>query len=454
MMATVSGPVTGGRHGWPFGATLADLGSVGYVEEEYFVSGEAPRYRPAGRFGSDGRWPAERTAGATFSTRVVVRRPGPGRFNGTLVVEWNNVSAGSDIFEGGDTPAVFEEGFAYAGVTCQHVGVHGFPQDPKGLRNWDPDRYGDLRIDDDTLSYGIFTEVTRALLSPSASAPLRDLAPDRVVAIGGSQSAGRLVTYINAVHPLEGVFDAFVPFTWFGSGSSLDDPTLFNPHNADALARLTTHPTAIRADLGVPVLVVNSECETLSCFPVRQPDTDSFRFWEVAGAPHGPRLHMERILPKMERDGLAPPGGVAIDLASLHPIPWARVLDAGILAVHRWLSAGDAPPVQPRIQVQGEPPAIERDRDGNAIGGVRVPELTTTLWRCIGSREESGPAGPMGVWSPLPDAVVLDRFGDRDGYLAAFAEAVDDAVAAGVLRAADGKEALAAAAENRFPPGG
>ena len=451
-MTTVFGPVTGGRHGWPFGATLADLDSAGYVEEEYFVAGDAPRYRPTSPFGIDGRWEAERSGGAPFVTRVVIRRPQASRFNGTLLVEWINVSAGSDIFEAGDTPAVFDDGFAYAAVSCQRAGVHGFDRDPKGLVEWDPDRYGSLLVDDDTLSYGIFTEVTRALLSRSGDIdPLDGLSPERLVAIGGSQSAGRLVTYLNAVHPLERVFDAFVPFTWFGSGSSLDDPRVFDPNDPESLSRLTIHPTRIREDLEAPVFVVNSECETLSCYPIRQVDTEIFRFWEVAGAPHAPRLHMERILQKMERDGFGPPGGIAIAADTLHPIPWAPVLDAAIGHVHHWLIAGDPPPVQPRIEVGGNPAAIRRDADGNALGGVRVPEFQSTLWSCTGSREESGPAGLMGLWAPLPVDVVMARYGDRDGYLADFAKAVDEAVAAGVLRPSDGESALARAATTPFP---
>lgn len=72
-MTTLSGPVTVGRHGWPFGATMADLDSVGYTEEELLVSGDAPRYQPIGGFGPDGRWAAERSGTAPFVTGVVVR---------------------------------------------------------------------------------------------------------------------------------------------------------------------------------------------------------------------------------------------------------------------------------------------------------------------------------------------------------------------------------------------
>jgi hypothetical protein len=429
------------------------LTSAGYIEEEYLVEGSAPRYRPAGAFGPDGHWAVAEAEPGSFVTRVLIRRPSdPSLFNGTLIVEWNNVSAGYDIFEVGDTPAFFEAGFAYAGVSAQRVGVHGFSRDPRGLIDWDPERYKDLRIADDSLSYGIFTEVARAVTAADRGPDLLGgLRPTKRIAVGGSQSAGRLATYINAVHPVVGYFDGFAPFTWFGSGSSIDATDVMDPSDPESLARLTYLPTRIRDDLEEKVMVVNSECETLSCVPVRQPDTERFRFWEVAGSPHAPRLHMQRILAKMQRDGAGPPGGVPIDLASLHPVAWAPVLDAALGHLHGWVNGGPPPSAQPRIEVAGEPPTICRDFDGNAIGGVRVPDMEAPLWRCVGAREEAGDAGLMGVWAPLPEERIMARYHGRDGYLSAFAEAVDRAVSAGVLRASDGATALDQAGVNRFP---
>ena len=97
------------------------------------------------------------------------------------------------------------------------------------------------------------------------------------MAIGGSQSAGRLASYINAVHPTGPVFDGFVLFTWFGSGTSVDSGAIMNPADPDSLGSIVRLPTRIRDDLEVPVLVVNSECEAGACYGVRQPDTETFR---------------------------------------------------------------------------------------------------------------------------------------------------------------------------------
>jgi len=67
----------------------------GFTEKEYFLDGTATSYRRVGTWGEDGAWGAEPDTAADYTTRVLVRAPAdPSRFNGTVVVEWLNVSAG------------------------------------------------------------------------------------------------------------------------------------------------------------------------------------------------------------------------------------------------------------------------------------------------------------------------------------------------------------------------
>jgi Alpha/beta hydrolase domain len=452
MAVKVSGPIEGGRNNRPFGATTADLAGLGYTEEEYFFEGLATRYRPIGEFGQDGRWSVEPDGEVPFHTRAVVRRPiDPQKFNGTVVVEWNNVSMGCEIFEQGDSAAIFDDGFAYVGVSAQRVGVHGFAAHPQGLVAWDPDRYGSLHIDDDTLSYGVFSEVAKAIGPTRPTTPidpLGGLEVRKLLAVGGSQSAGRLVTYINAVQPIEQIFDGFIAFTWFGSGSSVDIGQVMDPSGGPD-GRPPMHVTQIRDDLSVPVMIVNSECETLACYPVRQPDTERYCYWEVAGAPHGPRLHMERIVPKLARDGVADPAN--FDLQAMVPVPWAPVFDAALGHVNRWIDGGPPPPPQPLIVVQGEPPSIVRDDDGNAVGGVRVPEMDAPTSENIGAMEEPGPTALMGRWTPLAPDRLHALYPEPGSYLAAYEKAADKAVAAGVLRQHDADEGLERAKLSGMP---
>ena len=121
----VDGPVAGPA----FTAYASfDLAALGYVEEEYFLSGQARAYEIEGERGSDGRWPASPAGSAAYTTRLVVRRPrDPGRFNGTVAVEWLNVSAGTDAEPDWACTHrhLIREGFAWAGVSAQKAGIDG-----------------------------------------------------------------------------------------------------------------------------------------------------------------------------------------------------------------------------------------------------------------------------------------------------------------------------------------
>lgn len=114
-----------------FFATDIALGARGYIESEHFVSGRAQAYDiPLPKFGPaplpshfDARVMA---SGVPFTTRVVVRRPlDPTRFNGTVVVEWFNVTDGHD----GEyvwlqaKELLLRGGYAYVGVSAQDHSV-------------------------------------------------------------------------------------------------------------------------------------------------------------------------------------------------------------------------------------------------------------------------------------------------------------------------------------------
>jgi hypothetical protein len=90
----IEGPVTGGQHGWAFNRPLIDLAAKGYVEEEFFLSGEAASYAlaPGAEMGRDGKWPIAARGKAPFKTRFLVYRPAdPAAFNGTAAVCWNKI---------------------------------------------------------------------------------------------------------------------------------------------------------------------------------------------------------------------------------------------------------------------------------------------------------------------------------------------------------------------------
>ena len=79
-MADFSGPVTAGRIIEPVSVVQADLAASGFLEEEFFASGTAHCYAPAGfrrrpTAGKQASGPVQSGPAAPFLTRVVVRRP-------------------------------------------------------------------------------------------------------------------------------------------------------------------------------------------------------------------------------------------------------------------------------------------------------------------------------------------------------------------------------------------
>jgi hypothetical protein len=152
-----------------------------------------------------------------YKTRIVVRRPIDARkFNGTAVVEWLNVTLGLDVavdWTFAHTELI-RDGFAWVGVSAQYVGVEGGPGIVPGpsqpLKTANPARYGSLDHPGDSFSYDIFSQAARAIRVPSGPNPLGDLELERVIATGHSQSAFRLVTYIDAIHPLARVYDGYL----------------------------------------------------------------------------------------------------------------------------------------------------------------------------------------------------------------------------------------------------
>ena len=104
------------------GFTAFDPAVVGYEQSEVFLSGTASAYEPTAPLSTDGKYSVAPTSTAPYTTRAVVMRPvNPRHFNGTVIVEWLNVSGGADA--GPDWMArhneLVREGFVWVGVSAQ-----------------------------------------------------------------------------------------------------------------------------------------------------------------------------------------------------------------------------------------------------------------------------------------------------------------------------------------------
>lgn len=456
--ATVTGPVTGGTHGWAFGAPVVDLVRAGYRQDEFFLEGVATRYAPAPGtdIGRDGRWVVQPAGRAPYKTRLYVLRPeDPGAFNGTVVLAWNNVSAGYENFGGGDSAELLEGGYAFVAASVQRVGLHGVANNPMGLAAWDPERYGSLSISSDDYSFDIFTQAANAIAPGRVREPvdpMGGLEVRQIIAHGASQSAGRLATYVNAIQPLAGVIDGFILLLYFGRGAPLEvGEAVFAPSapGNDEAPRLPAmvESNLIRDDLDVPVMVVNTECEAPACYAVRQPDTDRFRYWESAGTSHIYFQAMQGAAPRIQRDF-----GFPIPVQrGINEVPTAPVADAALHHMRVWLQGGSPPPIQPRIEFRGDPPEVVRDDHGIARGGIRLPQVEVPIAQNSAiplSEDFSNRLG--GSCVPFAPEAMRALYGSNEEYLARFEEATRSAEKAGVIMPRDA-DALIIGARDHLP---
>jgi len=445
-MVTFSGPLTAGTIAIPACVVQFDLAAHGYAEEEFIAAGTAVGYDVAGDESADGRWTAVPGEEAEFRTRIVVRRPADAAsFSGTVVAEWLNVSSSFDADP--DWAFLHEEivraGHAYVAVSAQAVGVMGGTGriDPSaapapGLRGTSPERYGTLSHPGDRYSFDLFRQVGAALRT--APGVLGGLRPKRVLAVGESQSAMYLTSYLNAVQPLwPSAFDGFLVHSRGAGGGPLSGAPI------DPLS--VKEGIRIRTDNTVPVFVLETEGDLLpplAYWRARQPDTDLFRVWEVAGTSHADSYLIGAAAPLM---------GVRW---RINEGPHRYVAQAALHALVAWAEAGTPPPAAVQVEL-AEGPVVVRDEAGNALGGVRTPFLDAPVFALSG-QPPAGTRHPVG-WlfgstAELPPEYLARRYGDEEGYVAAFTASLDAAISAGFLLPAHREELLATAAAVRFPP--
>ena len=440
----------------PVTAGAYDLAALGYVEEEFALTGTAHSYRLTSERGPDGRWAVEPAEEAPFITRVLLRRPrGDADFSGTLVVEWLNVSGGLDAAPDWMLAHthLMRRGHAWAGVSAQRAGIEGGGMvESFHLKLAHPERYATLSHPGDAWSFDIFSQAGRALLAAGLLPAGPDGQPPRVLASGHSQSGAFLVTYVNAIDALAAVFDGFLVHGRTGAGAALD--TGFSPG-----ASTRGRGERIRDDLRVPVIVLQTETDVtlLGSGLAEQPDGDLLRNWEIAGAAHADTyllfasgLDDGTLAPARLAELLRPTTDVLMGHTEF-PInsgPQHHYVEcAAFEQLDAWVAGRAKPPSAARLDVAAGGRDLCRDDLGIATGGIRTP-WTDVPAAILSGTGQSGElfAFLFGTTSQLSSADLARLYpGGRADYLSKFAVSLDEAIAGGFLLAEDRVEILAVA---------
>jgi len=482
-----------GVHGFPFASSTLDLAADGYAETEFDFSGTAQAYINTAPLGANGQWNSVPNPGVTasYTSRLLVRSPtDPKRFNGTVIVEWFNDSAGFDT--NSDWEYIHDEllsqGYAWVGVTAQYVGA-------MALQTWEAgeagNRYASISHPGDSFSYDIFSQAGRALLHPPSGGPkpLGSLTANikAVLAVGWSQSGSTLFTYVNAVQPVANVYDGFILHST-GSGEALSistasfaDSTLPAPPGVPATPNIFVPLGNIRTDLPAPILAVADEFTNMYFYEGvtlhAEPDTSTFHVWEIAGMTHfdpiiGGYADILKTYP-----GFADPFGGCTVPPPNPGIVGSYALRAGVTALNQWALHGVVPKSAPRFALKPFPISgytmIYRDPATRiALGGIRLPPVAAPIATVSGYRPENADAacapeaGAYDPWdedsdpwdgqpgldpSPTPEPVLQTLYPTHVDYVNQVSASAAAAVASGYFLPADAAAAVAQAKASSVP---
>lgn len=420
----------------------AQLAAWGYLEEEFQLKGTAQAYEPEGEWKKDGIWPLKVSGTPqAYDTRLLIRRPrDPARFNGTVLVEWLNTSLGFDL-DGAwslTRDELIREGYAWVGVSAEAASA-------ESLKAANPTRYAQAHIAHVGLAFDIFTQAAAQARQAASQWGTNKAAPVEVLALGYSQSGSFLITYINAFQPRTHAFNGFYAMSTAAVGMKIepDGGRLFN--------------VGYRPDLDVPVMQVSNEMEVVVGWQLsRTPDTDKLRHWEMAGATHLDRHMQEEVIAA---------GDNARRLAMpqcwkpSNVLPTRMFNHAALHALNTWVRQGTPPPIAPRM-TRGSLGFVQDDALGNAMGGLRMPELDAPTAQY--GMYSNVPRSQISAWSlyacmaggsanPLDAKVLRARYANEQAYYQTYKQAADKLLEGGFLLAPDHAALLKQAQSVKLP---
>ncbi len=442
--ATVTGPITTGHIVEPLTGLNQNMPAFGYVEQEFFVSGTAHAFE-ATSAPANGRWRIKPTTSAPYKTRILVRRPSdPSKFNGTVVVEWMNVSEGESSPDWDYlNPMLMRDGFAWVGVTAQALAVGGgtpilgaikgsgpqasqAAQATQGLANVEPARYGTLHHPGDQYALDMYDQIGRAVRAEGPTI-LGGAKPSHVVAAGESQSAFYLTTYADAIQPLSNTFDGIFIHSRGGTAA---------PLNGSSISVGSAKAVRIRTDLRVPVFMFETQTDLiqLGYAPAQQPNTDRIRTWEVAGTSHADAYLV---------------GSAVSFLGCTQQVntgPQHDVVQAAFTAFNNWVTRGTAPSSPSPFKFSStSPPTLALDAHANVIGGVRTPWVDVPISTLSGAPPPGATqlCSLFGSTIPFHPTTLTALYGSEATYVHRYQQSLDQAIHGGYILSADRASLLA-----------
>ena len=432
-------PVSVASHSFNSSATQnvpLDLSKFGYVEEEYFVSGKANVYEYGDNFKV-----RVKTAGAPYTTRILIRRPvDPRRFSGNVIVEPFNPSFNFDlpIMWAYSHDYFMQHGDIYVGITIKAVAI-------RALKQFDAKRYEQLSManplpttetcanpgwtpflsvpeSEDGLVWDMLTEIGMLLRSNSSRNPLKDFDVQYLYATGQSQTGSYINSYVQDFQPSaklsdgRNVYDGFVvnssgrliPVNQCSSRLPVDDP-----HNI------------VRSN--VPFIQTFTQTDVPDYALQRRDDSNSvgdyYRRYEIGGASHATTYEFRSFPTEAElaASGVDPH---AAEYRCVEPFPNdfpVEYIYSGAYAnLDRWVRTKAPPPSAAPVTLvkgTGGQNMFVTDSFGNVVGGVPSVYLKVPIATYVQSSWGPGCFNYFGHKIPFDQGRLHDLYPNHVAYL-------------------------------------
>ena len=468
-------PVTPGKH--PFAAAAGKCGfeKLGYVEDEYFMSGTANIYDE-----DDEHNPVVAIADAPYTTRLLIRRPEDlKRFSGNIVIEVLNASAMLDIDRMWvNTWKYFtRHGDIYIGITSKGQVVDS-------LMRFNPERYGEinwsnpdktrvpieeiknvpmlfLEAYESGLFWDMLIDLARLLRTEDAKNPLAGYGKARLFMTGWSQSGGYVARILHsfAYQPeIEADGPLFDGYLLAGCGA-FDAP--MNAYSSAFRFGQKGIPQGSILGGKEPVIAINTESENKYAFWYGDFDEPEFKFrtWQIPASSHDTDYNLMEYYAGYQREDLNRIGitntwegceGEPMDC------PYEPVFHAAFDHLYRWAIDGVPAPHAPKIRTQIVHKMETEDRNignyvrnvtdafGNAVGGIRHPsvDVPTGTYTSYSRRLDGSIQEMFGNVMPFSPEKLKALYGSLDEYRRLVEESASRMMAEGFLLKEDKEELI------------
>ena len=362
-----------------------DISEYGYIEKEFLIYGNANVYN---LYPND--VPYAVSYDNPYCTRLLVRYPDPAvkEFSGNVVFDILNASSAVDIddFWRRGWDYIMESGDAYVGITSQSGAADA-------LKKFDAERYADINwmaggVAEDGLFFDMLTQMGNLIKSHSELIFPESFDVRNLILTGQSWSGDYINTYLS------------VFYDYFTADGPLFDAYLALVNPAETfIATGVAGPVRSFITPDEPYISIMSQGEHyfgsygswyLDFEYTRMPDTETTRFYEVAGAGHSdptsPIIPNSSEIEKANGAGRPPkeynvpeqPSDLQLD----------EVIRGAIDNIKIWLDEGIPAPsadthwLEYRTVVDsfvGAMPECVLDENGNALGGIRMPQMEAPI---------------------------------------------------------------------------